>query len=190
MYGIYKITNLINNKSYIGKSSDISSRWEYHKERYCDDKDWNKSLYSAFRKYGLNNFSFEIVEEMSEEYYNKFSNNREEYWILYYDTLIEGYNETSGGDGGHNEKALSKTRKLTLDEVRHIRQLYNDCELCLADAYELYQHKITRRGFQAVWLGQNYKNINPEVFSEENKQKHNQIERQRTGKLRREKKGE
>lgn len=189
MYGIYKITNLTNNKSYIGKSSNIEERWKYHQTRYNDEKDWNKSLYSALRKYGLENFSFEVLEKMDEQYYDKFGNNREEYWILYYNSVNQGYNETFGRDGGYNEKALSKTRKLTIDEVKHIRQLYDNCELCLADAYELYQDKITRRGFQAVWLGQNYKNINPEVFSEENKQKHNKMERQRTGKLRKEKKG-
>ena len=87
MHGIYKITNLINDKSYIGKSSNIEGRWEYHKTRYNDKKEWDKTLYSAFRKYGLDNFSFEILEEMDEQYYNKFGNNREEYWILYYDTF-------------------------------------------------------------------------------------------------------
>ena len=189
MLGIYKITNLINGKSYIGKSSNIIGRWEYHKTRYNNVKEWNKSLYSAFRKYGLDNFSFEILEEMDEQYYKKFGNNREEYWILYYDTYTQGYNETTGGDGGYSERALSQPRNLTEDEVRHIRQLYDDCELCLSDAYELYKDKMSHRGFQAVWSGQNYKGICPEVFSEENKQKHNQMERQRTGKLRREKKG-
>lgn len=52
----------------------------------------------------------------------------------------------------------------------------------------MYQDKISRRGFQAVWLGQNYKNINPEVFSEENKKTRATLERQRTGSLRKAKK--
>ena len=45
------------------------------------------------------------------------------------------------------------------------------------------------RTYFGIHDGQNYKNINPQVFSEENKQKHNKMERQRTGKLRKEKKG-
>ena len=62
--------------------------------------------------------------------------------------------------------------------------------MCFDDAYQLYQNKISRRGFQAVWLGQNYKNINPEVFTEENKQKRNILERKRTGALRKAKHNE
>jgi hypothetical protein len=58
---------------------------------------------------------------MTEEYYNKFSDNREEYWIIFYDALNNGYNETFGGEGGLNPKALEKTRKLSIDEVKHIR---------------------------------------------------------------------
>lgn len=86
-----------------------------------DSKDWDKYLYKSFRKYGIENFSFEVLEEMTEEYYNKFANNREEYWIIWYDSIKNGYNQTSGGDGGYNENALQKTRKLTLEEVKHIR---------------------------------------------------------------------
>ena len=138
-----------------------------------------KSCREAFAK---------IIEEMNEEQYNKFSNNREEYWIIYYDALKTGYNETSGGDGGFNQKAVEKTRRLTTDEVKHIRHLYNDCELCFDEAFQLYQNRISRRGFQAIWLGQNYKTINPEVFSEENKKKRAILERQRTGAMRKAKK--
>lgn len=188
MFGIYKITNNLNNKIYIGKSSVIEDRWQYHKTNYESPSEWNKTLYQAFRKYGIENFSFEVIEEMTEEYYHKFSNNREEYWIIFYDALNNGYNETAGGEGGLNPKALEKTRKLSIDDVKHIRQLYNDCEICFDDAYQLYAEKITRRGFQAVWLGTNYKTINPEVFSEENKKKRAILERQRTGALRKAKK--
>lgn len=189
MFGIYKITNKLNNKCYIGKASHIESRWDYHRTRYNDASEWNKHLYKAIRQDGLDNFSFEVLEEMDEEYYNKFANNREEYWIIYYNSLIDGYNETPGGDGGYNPKALEKTRKLTIDEVKHIRDLYNSCEVCMSDAYELYQDKISKRGFSAVWLGQNYKSIKPEVFTLENKRKHALIEGQRNGRIRREKHG-
>ena len=51
--GIYVITNKINNKKYIGKSSDIKKRWEYHKQKYESTREWNKTLYKAFRKYGV-----------------------------------------------------------------------------------------------------------------------------------------
>ena len=60
MFGIYKITNKQNNKIYIGKSKDIEDRWIYHTSHYNDSKEWDKNLYKAFRKYGIDNFSFEI----------------------------------------------------------------------------------------------------------------------------------
>lgn len=188
MYGIYKITNKLNGKCYIGKSSDIEKRWKYHQTQYTYEKEWNKTLYKAFRKHGLHNFTFEVIESMSKDYYNKFSNNREEYWITYYDSFNNGYNETKGGDGGFIQKAVSKNRKLTEADVKNIRKLYASCNIGLSDAYTLYQNKISKRGFQAVWLGQNYKKIMPEVYTEENKRKHILLEHKRQGELRRQKK--
>ena len=67
MIGIYKITNLINNKVYIGQSVNIQQRFKKHKTKYKDisNEESNKILYKAMRKYGLENFSFEIIEECS-----------------------------------------------------------------------------------------------------------------------------
>lgn len=69
MQGIYKITNKINNKSYIGLSNNIEKRWDTHKTRAFieSDKEYEKTLYRAFRKYGINNFTFEVLEEIEDE---------------------------------------------------------------------------------------------------------------------------
>lgn len=184
MLGIYKITNIINNKSYIGKSSDIEKRWKYHLENFNCAREYNKTLYKALRKYGESKFTFEVIEELSPMDYDNYSNQREQYWIKYYDTFRNGYNETSGEDGGYSESAKRKIQKITDDEVKQIRQLYAECTLCLSDAYQLYADKISKRGFQAIWLGENHKKIMPEVFTEENKKKHSLIEHQRQGSLR------
>lgn len=64
--GIYKITNLINNKCYIGQSIHIERRWQEHKQSANPANlsfDSTKHLYNAINKYGVNNFSFEIIEE-------------------------------------------------------------------------------------------------------------------------------
>ena len=91
---IYKITNLINQKAYIGKTvNSISERWEEHKrdcKRFSD-----RPLYRAFNKYGIDNFKVELVEEVD----IKDLSEREIYWIGYYHTYTEGYNATLGGDG-------------------------------------------------------------------------------------------
>jgi len=108
MCGIYKITNKLNNKCYIGKSSDINKRWQTHRYEYKGKREYNKLLYAAFRKYGLENFTFEVLEEFNKDDYEKFANNREQYWIMYYNSYENGYNATLGGDGGRIENAVKK----------------------------------------------------------------------------------
>ena len=184
MKGIYKITNITNNKSYIGKSSNIEERWNYHLNRYNNIKEYNKPLYRAFRKYGISNFSFEILEEL-ENNYDIVSNEREKYWIQYYNTFNFGYNATIGGDGGLTCDMQEKFGKLTKEEVKYIREKYLECISPQAEIYKQFEGRISKRGFQAIWLGQNWKNIMPEVFTDENKKKHILIERQREGIFRR-----
>lgn len=90
---IYKITNLINGKSYIGQTNDFQRRQQEHKKRGYGTEG-QKPLYYAFDKYGLENFSFEIIEADIENY-----NEREVYWINFYHTLVpNGYNVQIGGD--------------------------------------------------------------------------------------------
>lgn len=91
--GIYCIENKINGKKYIGQSIDISRRWTEHRQKSRFDK--GTILYNSFKKYGVENFNFYIIEECKEEELN----NREIYWISYYDTFKHGYNMTLGGAG-------------------------------------------------------------------------------------------
>lgn len=97
MVGIYKITNLINSKSYIGQSINIEKRWYEHKYKsQCEnDSSFNSILYMAFRKYGIDNFKFEVLEELKtiEELDRK-----EQYYIKLYKTIApNGYNILEGG---------------------------------------------------------------------------------------------
>lgn len=94
--GIYKITNSINGKSYIGQSTDIYRRWrtEIADSNNVNSHSYNYPLMRAFRKYGVDNFIFEIIEECKNEELNK----KEMYWIDYFNTFFHGYNQTLGGD--------------------------------------------------------------------------------------------
>ncbi|MCC8068781.1 MAG: GIY-YIG nuclease family protein [Ruminococcus sp.] len=96
MIGIYKITNILNQKVYIGQSVDIEKRWAEH-IRCANNSDKPNTIYQAIRKYGVENFTFEVIEECSQEKLNE----REIYWIDYYNSYYDGYNMTLGGDNGY-----------------------------------------------------------------------------------------
>lgn len=99
--GIYKIENLVNHKIYIGQSSNIEKRWVKHKSSAQNptDHSYETPLYRSFRKYGINQFDFSIIEECKVNELN----DKERYWINYYDSFFNGYNLTLGGDGSGTE---------------------------------------------------------------------------------------
>ena len=62
--GVYKITNTITNDFYIGSSKDVKRRWKEHKKPSTWNKQSNSQLYKDMQKYGLENFVFEVLEEV------------------------------------------------------------------------------------------------------------------------------
>lgn len=99
MVGIYKITNIVNNQSYIGQSIHIEARWQEHIRRAINEKNPTKKLYIAMREYGIDQFVFEVLEECALD--QQVLDEREKYWIEYYNSFNNGYNSTRGGQG-HN----------------------------------------------------------------------------------------
>lgn len=90
--GIYKITNLYNNKVYIGQSVHIERRWQEH---CCNH---SSVISKAIRKYGKENFLFEIIEECNIDLLNE----RENFWINYYNSYVpNGYNITENTESLH-----------------------------------------------------------------------------------------
>jgi len=118
--GVYKITNIINGKIYIGQSVDIERRWRQHKKigrNLSEDKysrDYDKVLYRAMRKYGVDSFEFSIIEECDEsELYE-----REQYWIKFYESTTigdKGYNLNDGGAGGGGVHQMRSAYQYSLD---------------------------------------------------------------------------
>lgn len=99
--GIYKIQNKINSKVYIGQSINIEKRWNKHKSASQDvlDHSYETHLYRSFRKYGIENFDFSIIEECPIAELNQ----KERYWIQKYNSFFKGYNLTLGGDSSGTE---------------------------------------------------------------------------------------
>ncbi len=89
--GIYKFTNKLNRKNYIGQSINIEGRYKAHKRN-------NKSNFEkAIKKYGIENFDFTIIMECPKENLNYW----EKFYVKYYcsNNPDYGYNKTTGGNG-------------------------------------------------------------------------------------------
>ena len=125
--GIYKIVNKVNNKVYIGQSVNIAQRWSAERCRAfnADSQDYNCSRARAFRKYGLDNFIFEIIEECEPSQLN----DREIYWANFYNSYVpNGYNEARCGGQGHSYK---------LDNIDIVYQIINDLRYTTLTGIEL-----------------------------------------------------
>lgn len=103
--GIYKITNRQSGKSYIGQSTNIERRWKNHKIAASNQNNagYNYPQYRAFRKYGVANFDFEILELCNPDDLN----DAEKHWITHYDTFRNGYNQDEGGTHAIHYNKLS-----------------------------------------------------------------------------------
>lgn len=160
MIGIYKITKKTTGKSYIGQSNNIERRFSEHQTKGSASR---IPLDLAIQKYGKEAFTYEVLEECSIEELNQ----KEQYWINYYHTNVDGYNCNEGGNqqsiGENNPRA-----KLTENDVIQIRKAYN-AHLKQKDVYENFKDKISFNHFQNVWQGRVWAHIMPEVFTEENK---------------------
>lgn len=91
--GIYKITRLKTGEIYIGKSTNVKDRWVQHcKTVYGAGTIAHSILHTTMAKDGLENFTFELVEEVPKEKLTE----REKYWIMFYGSRDYGLNERNG----------------------------------------------------------------------------------------------
>lgn len=129
---IYKITSP-NNKIYIGKTvTPIKNKISYYKRIEHLPYAPNRKIVNAIKKYKWENMLFEIVEENDTWSFDEL-NNREKYWISYYNSMIKGYNMTPGGDGipsdiakhntTHYHSSMTAAQRLTRNKNCSIGQI-------------------------------------------------------------------
>lgn len=96
---IYKIENLKTNTIYIGKTGRLKDRKTEHFSKLKCNRHYNKHLQRSYNKYGKKNFKFSVVECILDNN-TSYINSREQYWISFYNSFEEGFNQSFGGDGG------------------------------------------------------------------------------------------
>lgn len=109
MYYIYKIQNIVNHKVYIGLTNNIQRRKNRHFSDLRNNRHDNKFLQQEYNIYGLTKFTFSI-EFQGEVSYEEISK-KEEYFIEYYDSYKNGYNQNRGGNFGPSNGGTHLTQK-------------------------------------------------------------------------------
>lgn len=150
---IYQITNLINNKIYIGQTNNITKRWSNHK---CNN-DPNMIIARAIRKYGVENFKFEVLlRNLSPEE----ANEKEIELIKIKNSLVpNGYNVATGGnriEGYVHLGAENGNAHLTEEEAQYILDNRN---IPMYVLYEGFQDKLSYEQFKKVYHNKVYTNL-------------------------------
>lgn len=170
---IYCFTNNINGKKYIGQSINRDTRYRGHKSAYKNpnNPDYNALIHKAFRKYGFENFTYEILVDNIDDI--ELLNQLEIYYIKKFNSQIpNGYNIKSGG---WNASGWTKTEeerkqliwtqaKLTEEEVIELRIAYKNHESPTEIYNQKYKDRLHYNSFLNIWTGKRYGLIMPEVF--------------------------
>lgn len=168
---IYCYTNLINNKKYIGQTINPKQRYRQHKSSAFNenDKDYNSLIHRAFRKYGYDNFKYEILAQANDI---EVLNQLEIYYIKKYNTKVPyGYNIEDGGKNcsrpmteEQKEKLMKSHASLTEEEVIELRLAYQRGESPKIIYDQKYKNRLHYNAFLNIWSGQRYKTIMPEAI--------------------------
>lgn len=153
MYYIYQITNMINQKNYIGQTNNIVKRWSNHR---CISNP-NMVIAQAIKKYGVENFKFEILlSGLTKEE----ANEKEINYIKEKNSLVpNGYNVSKGGQGANGVRKYGSDNSnahLTEEEAQYILDNRNIPMLLL---YKQFENKISYEQFKKVYHHKIYTNL-------------------------------
>ena len=150
---LYKITNLINGKGYIGITNDYKKRWANHK---CNNNP-TMAIAKAIKKYGVENFKFVVL--LSNIPLEEIDDKEIEYIKKYHTHVSEnGYNISKGGRYNIENSARLGTDNgmalLTSEEVQYIKDHRDIPEYVL---YDSFAEKISYQTFRDIYLDKTYK---------------------------------
>ena len=179
-YGIiYKITNTVNNKCYIGqtttsfnkryssKGKGIEKVYNYHKNRKKNKKSYNSHLISSIEKYGFDNW--DIIELYDIAFSKTELDIKEKYYIDLFDCIDNGYNNKEGGSSGKlSDEAINKLKKtreekglsISIETIRRIKLSIS----CLMDRKEVAMlFNVSEDIIKQICNIKNYKDVNSEL---------------------------
>lgn len=144
---VYKITNKLNNKVYVGQTRDVGRRLREHRRGYKNDSKWNEDynshLYRSIRKYGEENFKFEVIKECSLEELG--------YWEIYYMRMYNSLDRNKG----YNRRGVKDDRGSVYEEkVYRLIEDLKECKILKKDL-EL-KYGVNRQSINGVNRGENY----------------------------------
>lgn len=143
MYYIYGFQNKINGKWYIGQTiQNPANRKRQHINSSFDesDKDYNALFHQKIREYGIDNFSFEVLETVSDI---SLLDEKEKYWIAYYKSFVRdgnGYNLTRGGQQRKEAENYIDLRSAfkTEEEINQVIDQILNTDIKLTDLAKQY----------------------------------------------------
>lgn len=163
MYYIYGFQNKINGKWYIGQTiQNPANRKRQHINSSFDetDKDYNALFHQKIREYGIDNFSFEILETVSDI---SLLDEKEKYWIAYYKSFVRdgnGYNLTRGGQQRKEAENYIDLRSAfqTQEEINQIINEISNTDIKLTDLAK--QYNVSLALICSINSGKKYHNDN------------------------------
>lgn len=161
MIGIYSWTNKINNKKYIGQSTNISVRKNEHiRENMYPEND--TIIARAFKKYGTSNFEFEIIEECQVEQLNA----RELHWMNHYNTLDNryGYNELLPNEMPSSIGQNNPRTELTDNDVLEIRNRIHILNESKLSVFQDFKNKVKESSFEKIYQGQTWTHLDTSMI--------------------------
>ena len=151
---IYIIRNKINSKVYIGQSVNVESRFKGHIQDK-DRKQYSSAIDGAIKKYGEENFWYEILEGPITNY-----DEREKYWIKFFDSIApKGYNIMEGGSSPPIHRGLKSNKsKFTKESIEELKALLLNPNITLSEIASYFN--VSYRTISNFNLGKTYYNKN------------------------------
>lgn len=174
MQTVYKITNVVNKRYYIGSTSNIEDRFSVHMSEDSKDKYPSNDFYKDIHTYGRDKFRIDIIYECKDI----IEASRIESELIRSnknDELI--YNKMMGASG---------RRVFSDKDIIFIRNIYESKTMYIQEAYdEYYDEVVSFRAFKKAWHGDTFKDISYHVYTEENKRFHFSLGQSRKGEINR-----